>query len=64
MLETTLTALATVVVIAAVGLSVHYLAGLDWPWAIAVGAAVSIALRLLVPRAHLARGTKPPSIGE
>ena len=27
---------------------VHYLGGLDWPWAIVVGAAASMLLRLLI----------------
>ena len=41
MLKTMLTYVENVTVIVAVGVSVHYLAGLDWPWAILIGAAVS-----------------------
>ena len=37
----------TVVLVAAVSIPVHYLAGLDWPWALVIGAAASIALRWL-----------------
>ena len=32
--------------IVAVGVPLHYLAGLDWPWAIVIGAAASITTRL------------------
>ena len=48
MRKTLLTFLENVVVIVAVGVSVHYLAGLDWPWAILIGGGVSIALRWLL----------------
>jgi hypothetical protein len=34
--------------IVAVGAPLHYLAGLDWPWAIVIGAAASIMLRFLI----------------
>ena len=46
MLKTMLTYAENVIVIVAVGVSVHYLGGLDWPWAIVIGAAVSVALPL------------------
>jgi hypothetical protein len=50
-----LTCAENVVLIVAVGVSIHDLAGLDWPWAIVVGAAVSIALRWLIHGGTLAR---------
>ena len=48
MLDTMLATVENVIVIAAVGASLHYLAGLDWPWAVLVGAGVSLALRRLL----------------
>jgi hypothetical protein len=48
MLARSLTYAATAAVIVVVGVSVHSLAGLDWPWAIVIGAGVSVALRWLV----------------
>ena len=60
MLKTMLTYAENVIVIVAVGVSVHYLGGLDWPWAIVIGAAVSVALRwLLVAWGSRARGSHP-----
>ena len=60
MLKTMLTYAENVIVIVAVGVSVHYLGGLDWPWAIVIGAAVSVALRwLLVAWRSRARGSHP-----
>ena len=44
MFKTVLSTAENVAVIAAVGVQVHYRAGLDWPWAIVIGAAVLIAL--------------------
>ena len=38
----------TATLIAAVGVPLHYLAGLDWPWALVIGAAASIILRFLI----------------
>lgn len=46
--RTTLVPAATVAIIVAVGIPVHYLAGLDWPLAALIGAAVSIVLRFLI----------------
>jgi hypothetical protein len=63
MLKTVLTYVETVIVIAAVGVPIHYLAGLDWPWAIVIGAAVSVALRWLIRNGSLARARKPPLTG-
>lgn len=60
MLETMLISLGSVAVIAAVGVAVHYTAGLDWPWAIVIGAAIAIALRWLL-RSEVEKGSgKPP----
>ena len=50
MAKTALNSAETVLVIGVVAVPVHYFAGLEWPWAIAVGAAASIALRWLVNR--------------
>ena len=55
-----LTYVENVVVIVAVGVPVHYLAGLDWPWAILIGAAVLVALRWLMHSAAVARVRKRP----
>jgi hypothetical protein len=60
MLKTLLTYVENVFVIAVVGVSIHYLAGPDWPWAIVIGAAVSVALRWLIRSGSLARMRKPP----
>jgi hypothetical protein len=62
-LKTMLTSIENVIVIVAVGVSAHYLAGLDWPWAILIGGAVSVALRWLVRSGTLARLRKPPLTG-
>ena len=63
MLKTMLTYVENVIVIVAVGASVHYLGGLDWPWAILIGAAVSVALRWLLRSVGPARARKPPLTG-
>ena len=60
MLETVLTYLENVLIIVAVGVSVHYLAGLDWPWAMLIGAAISVALRWLIHSRAVARLRKRP----
>ena len=60
MLNTMLTYVANVIVIVAVGVSVHYLGGLDWPWATLIGAAVLVALRWLLPSVRAARTRRPP----
>jgi hypothetical protein len=46
--KTALTYAESVVLVAAVSVAVQYLAELDWPWAIVIGAAASIALRWLI----------------
>ena len=48
MSRTTLAYVETAAFIVTVGVPVHYLAGLDWPWAIVIGAAASIVLRFLI----------------
>ncbi len=63
MLKTMLTYVENLTVIVAVGVSVHYLVGLDWPWAISIGAAVFIALRWLLRTVGAARARKPPLTG-
>lgn len=63
MLDATLATVENVIVIAAVGASLHYLAGLDWPWAVLVGAGVSLALRRLLRSRTLMRPRKPPLSG-
>ena len=39
---------ATAAALVAVALVLHFAAGIDWPWAIVAGAAVSLLVRLLV----------------
>ena len=58
----------TLVLLIAVAVVVHYLTGLDWPWAIVAGAAVSLAARALIPvaarvltHAHLLRTVWGPA---
>lgn len=63
MLKTMLIYLGNIVVIVAVGVSVHYLAGLDWPWAILIGGGVSVGLRWLLRGGTAARVSKPPLTG-
>ena len=52
-----------VAVIVAVSVPVHYLGGLDWPWAIVIGAATSIILSWLIHGGTVARLRKPPLPG-
>lgn len=47
-----------VVAIVAVSLPVHYLGGLDWPWAIVVGAITSVAVRSVFTSGIVARRRK------
>ena len=63
MSKTALTYAETLVFIVAISVPVHYLAGLDWPWAIVIGAAASIALRWLIHRAVAIRLRRPPLAG-
>lgn len=52
-----------VVLIAAVSVPVHYVGEVDWPLAIGIGGAASIALRWLIHRGMLAHLRKPPLAG-
>ena len=63
MAKTALSYVERVLLIVAVGVPVHYLGGLDWPWAIVIGAAASIALGWLIHSGTVARGRKPPVAG-
>ena len=47
----------------AVSVFVHYLGGLDWPWAIVIGAVTSIVLRWLIHGGTVARLRKRPLTG-
>jgi hypothetical protein len=51
--KTALTYVGAVALIAAVSVPVHFLAEVDWPLAIGIGAAASIALRWLLHRGAL-----------
>ena len=53
----------SVAIIVAVSVAVHYLGGLDWPWATVIGAATSVVLRWLVHGGTLARLRKRPLAG-
>jgi hypothetical protein len=55
--------LETVAVIVAVSVPVYYLGGLDWPWAIVIGAVTSIVLRRLIHGGVAARLRKRPLPG-
>jgi hypothetical protein len=50
MLKDSLRYTETALITAAVSVPVHYLGGLDWPWAIAIGLAASIVFRALIHR--------------
>ena len=53
----------TVAVIVAVSVPVYYVGGLDWPWAIVIGAVTSIVLPWLIHGGTLARLRKRPLPG-
>jgi len=38
----------TIAILVAVGAIVHLLASVDWPWAIAIGAAAAVVLRAVI----------------
>jgi hypothetical protein len=63
MLKRALMYAESLAVILAVSVPVHYLGGLDWPWAIVIGAATSIVLRWLIHGGTLARLRKRPLPG-
>ena len=53
----------SVAFIVAVAVPVHYLGGLEWPWAIVIGAAASIMLRWLIHSETGARLRRRPLAG-
>ena len=53
----------TVLVLFVVTLPVHYVGGLDWPWAIVVGAMTSMVVRWLIRSGVVARRRKRPLPG-
>lgn len=63
MFKTALIYTEAIALIAAVSVPVRYLGEVDWPWAIGIGAAASIALRWLTRRAAPAQLRKPPPAG-
>ena len=63
MSKTALIYAEAVAVIAAVSVPVHYLGGLTWGWAIAIGAVTSIVLRWLIHGETVARLRKRPLAG-
>ncbi len=50
MLKSSLRYIETALFTAAVCVPVHYVTGIDWPWAIAIGLGASILLRALIHR--------------
>ena len=59
MSKTTIPYVEAIAVIAVVAAPVHYLAGLDWPWSIVLGAVGAIIMRALIHR-----GSTPPTTGQ
>ena len=45
----------TLVMLVAVAAAVHYIAGLEWPWSVAAGAAAATVARALIHRNTPAR---------
>ena len=62
MSKTVLTYAETAAFIVVVGVPVHYLAGLDWPWAIVIGAAASVMLRFLIHAEPVRAFWKHPAV--
>lgn len=62
MSKTMLAYAETAALVVAVGLPVHYLAGLDWPWALVIGISASIILRFLIHAEHVRAFWKRPVI--
>ena len=48
-----------VALIAVVAVPLHFLAGLDWPWAVVAGGLAAIVLRPLIRRARIASDGRP-----
>lgn len=63
MSKTALMYAEAVAIIAAVSVPVHYFGGLEWPWAIVIGAVTSIVLRWLIHGGTVARLRKRPLSG-
>jgi hypothetical protein len=59
MSKTTVQYIQATAVITAVAAVVHYLTGLEWPWAILIGASASILLRVVLRHPR----TPPPATG-
>lgn len=49
-MSNTLVYAETIAILAAVAVIVHLLGSVDWPWAIAIGAAVAVVFRALLRR--------------
>jgi hypothetical protein len=62
-MTTTLRSAQSILVIVAIAVPVHFLGGLEWPWAIVIGAAGSIALGRVIRGGTVARRRKPPVAG-
>lgn len=57
-MKNTLRYLETIAILVAVAVIVHLLASVDWPWAIAIGAAAAVLLRTLIHRKTPVRPTR------
>jgi hypothetical protein len=53
--KSTLLHVETIAILVAVAAIVHLLASVDWPWAIAIGAAAAVLLRAVIHRKTPAR---------
>ena len=49
-MKNTLLYVETTAILVAVAAAVHFVASLDWPWAIALGAAAAVLARVLLQR--------------
>jgi hypothetical protein len=58
-MKTSLLYAETLATLVAVAVIVHLLTSVDWPWAIAAGAAAAVILRTLIHRKNA-----PPTVGE
>lgn len=54
-MKNTLLYAETIAILVAVAVGVHLLSPIDWPWAIAIGAAAALLLRPLIQRKTPAR---------
>lgn len=55
MANTVLRYIETTAIVVVVAAAVHYIANVDWPWAIAAGAAASVLVRAILHRRPAAR---------